>query len=613
MLTIRPDTLRERVDALEVQNLLDRRVLVVEEHRRRPRYFDGRFLAARDLTRDQSYFLARQSATARAVGSGVVEGLEVGRGGPTTLTIGAGFGFTPSGELVSVPQPLQLDLADAARLQLLRSAFGRSRRPGPVLRNRFGIFALVLRPVEFTANPIAAYPSDLEARRTVEDGDIVEAAVASLLPVADVGADEIDARRAGLARQVFVGGEPIRLSPEVLPLALVALAGDTVRWIDPHLVRREVGAAHADILGFGFAPRMLREAHLAQYREQLEVILAASGGQRFPAAQHFEALPPAGPLPKACVNTQSFSQNYFPAQVNADLSLLPEDELPALIEESFLLPPIDLRASAEEFESMAVTVLVPVERARLRTLAARLSGSLQRPLPSPTPELVLRRLPLDLLKGIRPVRVVPPLVDPQAVIDNLWRQTVAEAGSVWYARRRSFAYREEWSGTPLRILANDLNVDLAIRNRLEAVGLTTRVDALQAKLTPTGRAELTNLLSSSKFDQSSLLLQSAVKELEAAPALDAQAVLAVSEQFSRPGVGEGLARLEATNPDLLKNATTVKKLVDSGSVSELDALSARLSDRELTNASTTLAGVLKRTKTDDVPVVVRRAVLGRPL
>jgi len=104
MLTIRPGTLRERVDALEVQNLLDRRVLVVEEHRRRPRYFDGRFLAARDLTRDQSYFLARQSATARAVGSGVVEGLEVGRGGPTTLTIAAGFGFTPSGELVSVPQ-----------------------------------------------------------------------------------------------------------------------------------------------------------------------------------------------------------------------------------------------------------------------------------------------------------------------------------------------------------------------------------------------------------------------------------------------------------------------------------------------------------------------------
>ncbi|MCK7536757.1 MAG: hypothetical protein MZV63_40240 [Marinilabiliales bacterium] len=156
-------------------------------------------------------------------------------------------------------------------------------------------------------------------------------------------------------------------------------------------------------------------------------------------------------------------------------------------------------------------------------------------------------------------------------------------------------------------------MDLAIRNRLEAVGLTTRVDALQAKLTPTGRAELTNLLSSSKFDQSSLLLQAAVKELEAAPALDAQAVLTVSEQFSRPGVGEGLARLEATNPDLLKNATTVKKLVDSGSVSELDALSARLSDRELTNASTTLASVLKRTKTDDVPVVVRRAVLGRPL
>ena len=52
-------------------------VLVIDDSRRRPRYFDGRFLTARDLTREQNYFLARQSDIGRAGGSGVVTGLGV--------------------------------------------------------------------------------------------------------------------------------------------------------------------------------------------------------------------------------------------------------------------------------------------------------------------------------------------------------------------------------------------------------------------------------------------------------------------------------------------------------------------------------------------------------
>ena len=65
------DTLRRRLQVAEVDALRTRNLLVDESHRRRPRYFDGRFLAARDLTRDQAYFLARQAAYARA--------LEIGR------------------------------------------------------------------------------------------------------------------------------------------------------------------------------------------------------------------------------------------------------------------------------------------------------------------------------------------------------------------------------------------------------------------------------------------------------------------------------------------------------------------------------------------------------
>ena len=44
--------------------------LVLDDRRRRPFYFDGRFLAARDLIREQNYFLTRQADIARAAGFG---------------------------------------------------------------------------------------------------------------------------------------------------------------------------------------------------------------------------------------------------------------------------------------------------------------------------------------------------------------------------------------------------------------------------------------------------------------------------------------------------------------------------------------------------------------
>src|SRR5262244_3454072 len=81
--------------------------LVLDSRRRRPLYFDGRFLAATDLAREQDYFLQRQADLCRSAGFGVVHGLEVrllqdanGRVVADGLRVGAGQGVTPSGELV---------------------------------------------------------------------------------------------------------------------------------------------------------------------------------------------------------------------------------------------------------------------------------------------------------------------------------------------------------------------------------------------------------------------------------------------------------------------------------------------------------------------------------
>src|SRR5258708_37639901 len=76
--------------------------LIIDERRTRTRYFDGRFLAAKDEIRDQNYFLTRLADLGRAGGTGVVSGLLVDQTSPTRITIHAGQGVTPGGETVMV-------------------------------------------------------------------------------------------------------------------------------------------------------------------------------------------------------------------------------------------------------------------------------------------------------------------------------------------------------------------------------------------------------------------------------------------------------------------------------------------------------------------------------
>jgi hypothetical protein len=50
---------RERVDSDLLEQMISAGTIIIDNRRRRPLYFDGRFLAARDLTREQNYFLSR--------------------------------------------------------------------------------------------------------------------------------------------------------------------------------------------------------------------------------------------------------------------------------------------------------------------------------------------------------------------------------------------------------------------------------------------------------------------------------------------------------------------------------------------------------------------------
>lgn len=421
--------------------------LLREDRRRRPLYFDGRFLAARDLTREQDYFLARQADLGRAGGFGVVTGLVAARDG-TRVRLEAGHGVTPSGELVVLSEAMTLDVAQVQVSDAVRARVGVVRSREPAGRTRSGLFILALRPIEYEANPIAQYPTTLDGERAVRNGDIVEASAVTLIPYPDLGEPtELRFRRSHAAKEIFVDRVRAGFVTDALPIAMVALDRGTLLWVDTHLVRREIGAEAGDILGVTGAPLALREAHMLQYAEHLRDVLATVHGG-IVASQHFLTLPAAGPMPKSAIDRQQFAQRFFPAEIDVDLSLVPADELGALLEEARLLPPIDL-TDAEELRSTSVLVVVPIERASLDPSRARLLGS-RRKLPPAAPNLLAKKRPLERLALLpllrQELRPWIPTIEPE---DLAWRDLLDLEHAndlVWFVRRRNFSRKSEIVG-----------------------------------------------------------------------------------------------------------------------------------------------------------------------
>lgn len=403
----------------EIDQLRALGALVEDPEHLRPRYFDGRFLAARDLQADQSYFLARQRELAQISGSGIVSGLLVTRADDFRVTIDPGVGVTPGGELVVlIPSDgesgVTVNLADVASTEQLDGAFGLLDTPRAPARNRSGLFVLALRPVEYTANPIGSYPTSIEERRKPMDSDIVEATAITLIPIQDPGFESRPAQQRALAaRRIFVDSAGAVALDDVVPIAIVQLQTGFLRWVDNFLVRREIGAEHAGVGGFGASPRAIREAFLQQYQDQLRDVLderqRAGSSLRFAASEVFRALPPAGQLPAAALDSTAATQLWFPAAVQAAQVTLPEDELAALIDESLLLEPIDLQASAEELARISVLIVTTAARS---SLAGGVGSGAVQPLTSAMPVVlppasnVLRLLSTGGFQSLRPALTV---------------------------------------------------------------------------------------------------------------------------------------------------------------------------------------------------------------
>jgi hypothetical protein len=596
-------------DRAELERLQRIGVLVTDDRRRRPRYFDGRFLAARDLTREQQYFLSRQADLARAGGSGVSHGLtvHVTSSAGNEIVIQPGHGVTVSGELVVLPRPLPIQLANLGTVDRLDATFGLRNRPSEPPRTRSGLYVLALRPVEFTANPIAAYPSSIGEARTTEDGDVVQGVVATLVPYPDdASRGDVGMRRARAAREVFVEGASRGLPVDALPLAMMLLDRGVVRWVDTFMVRRELGAAHGDALGFSLATRAVREAYLIQYESHLQDVVRdrdnAQRGRRFAATEHFHALPPAGRMPADCVDPRDFTQSFFPSEMDVELSIVPDDEMPVLLEDSELLPPIDLMIAAEAHAATSVVILLPLPRNEIRLLRQTLAqaaasnairAALQRPTRLTAPGLIARRPALETLIGMRIPQLFVALPNAEDPVDAAWRGALSNAAQrnnrmLWYVRRRTLRPRTELAGRSVRMVADDIVEEQNVNAAMQRFSLGGRWTTLRNVATTAAEAEAQAFMASPKMTESKLLTLSAVQELENAesstttgPILPLPAVAKVIARFNESGFGDGLGEIERRiADDLSGQPSQVENLIQTiafvGVAPELDRIAIRL-------------------------------------
>ncbi|HVI03053.1 MAG TPA: hypothetical protein VM869_30365 [Enhygromyxa sp.] len=639
---------RVEMDQQAVLQAVKAGVLDVDEKRARARYSDGQVLGADGFRRDHALFGRRQRDLGRIVERGVVEGLHLrqaflldGDGletdelDPTRFVIEPGHGVTRAGQTIVVREQVEVDLTQLPIFQQLDAVFGLDRRPRPPARTQSGVFAVALRPVEFTANPIAPYPTQITGERRLEDGDVIEASLLTLVPLqSESSLDGVDAGPAALARRVFATGlDPLPID-DALPIAVLALERGQIAWLDVEVARREATADPGH--GFGIGHRSELDAHMRHFEQRMNAILerrVADGlGTRFAASDYFEVLPPAGEIPAAAVsvNGDRLVQWFFPADVDADLVLIPEDELPELIEEAMSLGPYDLSQGAKIAEASPMMIAIAIPREDFATTAQAMGGVLRQPI-GPRLGSFARRRPIDALlrRFQRPASLLAGPTVPTLVP---WESALAGASSLFYLRQRrrartSFALAR-YGPIPIEQRPSG-TLSILIRDRIDAAGELARFDQLLAEAGAEALERLEALFSLALFADP-LFVNGVMAELSSrtrrrllepgmvtaggasisiagvpagAPAplrvrpLTFEEVDAIAQRYESPSeLGDGMALLVAFEPEL---TTLESRLVIAQSL-RLPELDRRIRETPVEGHEALAAKLLTLAQTNDV-------------
>ena len=305
------------------------------------------------------------------------------------------------------------------------------------------MFVLAASTVEYASNPIASYPVSATSSRSLEDSVINEAVLFTLSPFPIPGTNTESAEwRASAAHRIFMDNAEPSLPAGSLALAMLALVGNRVLWVDGPMVRRHCAPASGDIFGLGLVDESRRIAHFEQFEGVIGPVIAGSTASALPAASLVRALPAMGRLPTGSValragagEPERLSQNWLPAAVPAELVALPEDEIEALLRESVQMPPIDLGASEAVLKNTPVSIIVPVPREDWAGTPAEVAEAALPLVPPPA----VGGAPTDsaaildaLLNG------TPAPTAGDTMLTAAWRTLLGRTPFLWYARRRQF-------------------------------------------------------------------------------------------------------------------------------------------------------------------------------
>jgi hypothetical protein len=621
---------------------IGQRTLIVDRARRRPFYFDGRFLTADDLTADQEYARARQSDLAQALGSGVIRGLTVTvEAGATAnnveLVVEPGLGITPAGDLVSLAEETRVRLEALSRAAVVDAKLGIRLLPTAGVRNRSGLYLLAMRPIEFSTNPVPSYPTTLDGTRSVHDGEIVEATALTLIPYPDrSGSEDMHAKRARVAREIFFERQRPGALQEALPLAMLYLEGGALRWIDSYMVRREIGAESTLAAGLDQRPRTLLEAWFKQHQDHIAAIGDAAIAAGFEAARYFDALPPVGMIPASTLKFDGavLTQRFFPPVVDCEFAFAPSDEIAALVQESLALPPLDLTSGEADIDHLSVLIVAPVTRQALEQHKRNLA-SVSRVVRAAAPLSIAKRSPLDALTRIA---ALPPLILPlgsqEQQVAAAWSNALqaaqsdallANRGCFWYLRRRQLPYFSEVSGATVRLAGDARAIDQEVEKRLKRDALFDRFTAVVNPLPRLALAEAFSLfaaprlalspkLTKTNIATSDLLRRAAFSSLETslkaeAEASEHQKVLTVARRFGDPRLGEGFDALREaaaeTDRATLSAEAAVTAIAEADVTPELDAAARALPQAAQAGFAAKLAAAAKANRIEDIRALAR--------
>lgn len=361
------------------------------------RFFNGRVLTGSDLSREQDAVTERDRRLARALGPGVLDGLDVSIAG-TQVKVTAGHAITPGGALVELADVVGFSLVKKAQAsstskRSLKTPTDRPftdeptpllelpepthelRRPTPAPTSSNPSPPSAMTPVAAARDPsLLAEPRPYADSASLTRPDGARLYLLSLRHALDespqtailVGTDRSNDRctadhRDAVVEFLLTPQSTAKLAPrdrnavadayltdrvkpagpaDSVPLALVCIADDGVLWLDTWSVRRRVLAGAA-----------ASEARLLQFQDQLQEHATESAAK----PPRFTRIPPAAELPIGWAQNDAW-RDFFGPKI-APLAAIPCDAavLPALIAAASSSPAIALDAPDAD-ETPAVDV-----------------------------------------------------------------------------------------------------------------------------------------------------------------------------------------------------------------------------------------------------------------